>query len=448
MQAAAPLDPERADPGSFGPARAVAPRDGLPAPDVRARLEFLSTLGYGLLESGQTTRQTERALEDYGRELGLERFVPNSFGRMLLVEAATADGSTVSISGAARSLDAIDCTRSRELNRVADETVAGDGRRSADAGERDRLASARLAVQKLRDTATPWWVVSLGMTLLAFFISMQLGVTWQAWVSAALVQVVTSAGGLAIAGLKLPKLFAIALQSSAAGAFATLLVQLGFVDPVGAAVAIAVNWLLLLPLPQVIGSVIDAIEADYLSALARIAGVAVAAGGIAIGGSLTFRLGEILGMEHPKLDALPGLPWYFVLVFSALGAVANAFANGGRLPLVYPAAVLGLATAAVNQTLLLVFGLPSLWAGSLSAVALGLFSAVLVARTGYPYQVLALMGVTGALLPGIPVFFGILQEMGGGSGFEQFGAAAAVSIGIGAGVALGVHIARFVRKDL
>ncbi|WP_285728193.1 threonine/serine exporter family protein [Psychromicrobium xiongbiense] len=420
-------------------------QEALPAADVRARLEFLSTLGHGLLESGETTGQTERSLRNYGHKLGLQNLVLNSFGRMLLLEAATADGGTVSISGAARSLDAIDCTRSRELNRVAYQAVAGEHSQQTDTG--NRLASATLAVQRLRDTVTPWWVVALGLVLLAFFISMQIGVSWQAWVSAALAQAVTSAMGLAISPLKLPKVFAIALQASAAGAFATVLVQLGFVDPVGAAAAIAVNWLLLLPLPQLIGAVTDAIDADYLSSLTRIASVVVAAGGIGIGGALTFTLGQVLGMAHPKLDALPSLPWYLVLVFSALGAAANAFANGGRLSLVRPAIVLGLITAAVNQALLHLVGLPPVWASSLSAIVLGLLSAVLVVRTGYPAQALALMGITGALLPGIPVFFGILQEMGGGSGLEQFGTAAAVCIGIGAGVALGVHLSRMARKE-
>ncbi|MEU6860185.1 threonine/serine exporter family protein [Glycomyces sp. NPDC046736] len=435
-------DSEDGRPASTGPSATA-----LSASDVRARLEFLSTLGCGLLESGQTSGQTERTLEGYGRVLGLDGLAVNSFARVLLLEAMTAEGGTVSLSGTAHSLDAIDCTRSRELKRIADDVVA-EGRHLAGLHGRERLASARLAAQRCRDTATPWWVVALGMTLLAFFISMQVGVSWQAWVSAALLQAVSSLTGLAISGLRLPRLFATAIQSCAAGGFATLLVQLDFVDPVGAAAAIAVNWLLLLPLPQVIGAVTDAVEGGYLSSVNRIASVTVAAAGIFVGGAFTFALGEMLGMEHPKLDALPSLPWYLVLVFSALGAIANAFANGGRPSLVLPAAMLGLVTGATNQILLHLVGLPSFWASSFSAVGLGLLSAVIASRTGYPSQVLALMGITGALLPGIPVFFGILQEMGGGSGLASFSTAAGISVGIGAGVALGVHLARLTRKEL
>lgn len=90
MQPSAPLDPDWSEPGRSGPAQPVSQQDGLSAADVRARLEFLSALGFGLLESGQTAGQTERALEHYGSGLGLEGLVTSSFGRMLLLEAAAA----------------------------------------------------------------------------------------------------------------------------------------------------------------------------------------------------------------------------------------------------------------------------------------------------------------------------------------------------------------------
>ncbi len=409
---------------------------GMTAAEARVRLEFLAELGYGLLESGQTSSQTESVLRRCADSLGLDRTVFNAFGRMLLLETALPDGTTVSVSGAARALDLIDCTRSLELSRVAARVSEAVGQ----APSHDRLRSARQVVRRLRDTSTPWWAVTLGMTMLAFFISMQVGVTWQAWVTAAAVQLVASATGALTARLSMPRLFAIILQASIAGAFATMLVQIGFVSPVGAAAAIAVNWLLLIPLPQVIGAVTDAIASDFLSALSRVASVGIAALGIFVGGAFTFALGEVLGMEHPRLDALPSLPWYLVLVFSALGAIANGFANGGRLPLVAPAAALGVATGAANQVLL-ALDLPALWANSLAAAVLGVLVVIVASRTGFPQQVLALVGITGALLPGIPVFFGILQEMGSGSGAAYFGTAAAISLGLGTGVTLGIYLA-------
>lgn len=417
------------------------------ATDVRERLELLATLGYGLLESGQTSGQTEQVLASCGRALGVDELGFNPFGRMLLLEARLPDGSTTTISGAARTLDTIDCTRSRALTAIAEDLI-GSGVDAAPPMDTTRLAAAREAVQRIRDTATPWWVTTLGMTMLAFCICMQVGVSWQAWVSAPMVQLVTSLTGFGIARLGMPRLFAAAVQSSAGGAFATLLVQIGFVDPVGAAAAIAVTWLLLLPLPQVIGAVTDAIDGDYLSSLTRIAGLGVTAIGIVIGGAFTFALGELLDLAHPKLDDLPSLPLYLILIFSGLGAIANAFANGGRVPLVGPAALLGVATGAANQTLIRVFDAPVLWSSAASAVVLGVLTVVLAARTGYPQQVLALMGITGALLPGIPVFFGILQEMGGASGTEHFIRAGEICLAIGVGVAFGAYVANLVVRSL
>ncbi|MFT4188406.1 MAG: threonine/serine exporter family protein [Aeromicrobium sp.] len=410
----------------------------LSAADARDRLELLAELGYGFVESGQTSGQTERVLRDCARSLGLSSLGFNSFGRLLLLETTSPDGGTVSVQGAAKALDFVDCARARKLSAVADELT--------DRGEQPDLADAHRRVALLRRTATPWWARAFGMTLLAFAISMQVGVTWHAWVAAALVQVVTSLTGLLTARWTMPSLLSAAVCSSAGGAFATLLVKIGFVDPVGAAAAIAVTWLLLLPLPQIIGAVTDAIDADHLSALTRVASVLVAGVGVFVGGAFTFALGELLDMDHPKLDHLPTFPWYAILVFSALGAIANAFANGGTLSLVGPAATLGVVTGTVNQVLLRVADAPTLWANSASAVVLGVLTVVLAARTGYPQPVLALMGVTGALLPGIPVFFGILQEMGEGSGAAYFGQAATICVGIGAGVAFGAWVTERARS--
>ncbi|AXE38847.1 threonine/serine exporter family protein [Acidipropionibacterium virtanenii] len=368
----------------------------------------------------------------------------NSLGRIVLIDTTLGDGSTISTSGSARSLDLIDCSRSRRLVDCAHQLSQTVEDRPTDVGE--VVDRARERIQQLRETGTPWWVVTAGTTMLAFCVCMQVGVEWRGWVSAALVQAASCLVGVVTGKWQMPKLFAITAQGCVAGALATALVQLGLVSPVAAAAAIAVAWLILVPLPQVIGAVSDAINADYLSANSRIASVAVAALGIVIAGAFTFMLGEVLGMEHPRLDTLPSLPWYLVIVFSALGAIANALANGGRWPLVGPAAGLGVITASVNLMLLDWAGLQTLWASSFSGVVLGAMAAFLASRTGYPRQVLALMGITGALMPGIPVFYGILQQMGGGQGGASFGSAAAISVGISTGVALGGYLMDLVRR--
>ena len=130
--------------------------------------------------------------------------------------------------------------------------------------------------------------------------------------------------------------------------------------------------------------------ADYLTAVTRTGSVAVTGLGITIGGALTFQLGELLHMEHPLLDELPGLPWYFALVFSALGAIGNALANGGWLKLLVPATVIGVITGAANQALSVAAGFNTLWAnaGAASAQAVAMASAVRATRVvrvmGFP----------------------------------------------------------------
>ncbi|WP_414121391.1 threonine/serine exporter family protein [Corynebacterium nuruki] len=405
---------------------------------IRDRLGFLADLGCGFLESGQTGARTAEILAADAGALGLEGFSFTTVGRVVIVETHLPDGGNVTVTTAADDLDRIDCTRSWRLHRLADAVAEG-------ASTVSDLDAWRERVRQLRASATPWWAVTAGTTMLAFVIAMQVGVAWQAWATASVVQVVTAVAGQVLGRYRMPALFTVALQSTIAGAVATALVKLDIVDPVGAAAAIAVNWLLLIPLPQIIGAMNDVIDADYLTAVTRAGSVAVTGLGITVGGALTFTLGELLHMEHPLLDELPGLPWYFALVFSVLGAVGNAFANGGWLKLVGPAALVGLITGGVNQLMLVGVGMDTLWANSVAAIVLGAVSVVMARRTGFPQHVFALMGITGALLPGIAVVSGILLQMGGASGAGQFLTAATICVALGTGSAFGAFVVERLR---
>ena len=408
---------------------------------IRDRLGLLADLACGFLESGQSGWRTKQILSADAHALGLEGFNCTTVGRVVIVEAHLPDGSNVTVTTCADALDLIDCTRSLRLHRLAQRIED-----NADVAV-SKLDELRDQIGELRATVTPWWAVTIGMTLLAFVIAMQLGVGWQAWVTASAVQVVTALAGQVLGRLHTPHLFTIAVQSCVAGVAATLAVKLGLVDPVGAAAAIAVNWLLLVPLPQIIGAMNDVIDSDYLTAVTRAGSVAVTGLGITVGAALTFELGELLNMEHPLLDELPGLPWYLALVFSAIGAIGKALANGGWLKLLVPAAVIGVITGGVNQALLVAAGFDTLWANAVAAIVLGVVSMIMAARTGYPQHVFALMGITGALLPGIAVVSGILLEMGGQSGGAQFAGAATICIALGTGVAFGAFFTQRMLPD-
>lgn len=141
-------------------------------------------------------------------------------------------------------------------------------------------------------------------------------------------------------------MFAGALQATAGGAFATLLVQIGFVDPVGAAAAIAVTWLLLLPLPQ---------RSRWGSCSAW-----------TIPGSTASR--PCRGISCSSSPASERCP--------------TPLANGDRRSLVVPAFTLGVVTGPTNQVLLRLVGLDPLWASSIRAIVLGIVTVPFATRTG------------------------------------------------------------------
>lgn len=417
--------------------------------DGQQRIQLLSELGYGFLESGQTGGQTTRILKSCADSLGLRDPSFNTFGRIVMLEA-TVGRTAVSSTGAADSLDAIDCTKSRELNKVAEEVTTSSWTDAA--ATRTRVDELRMRVQRVRRTSAPPWTIVMGMTLLAFCISVQLPISWEGRFATAGTQLIVSLAAMSLGRWpQLPKLFSAAALSLVSGAIVTLIVLLGITAPADGTAAIAVTCLLILPLPQIIGSVADAIEGDLLSALGRAAAVAVAAAGILIGQAVTYVYGDLWGMAHPDLSALAGFstpPWYLILVFCALGAVANAFANGGSWKLVGPAAIIGATTGAANQILGNSdwgLGLSPLWSNSLSGVVLGLITIFFVLHTGYPQQVLALMGFTGALLPGIQVFQGIMNLMGEPeariNSVPDFLTAISMCLGVGIGVAFGAYLA-------
>lgn len=411
----------------------------LGAKEIRDRLGLLADLACGFLESGQPGWRVGDTLTECVDAQGLAGFGFTTVGRVVIVEASLPDSGTVTVTTTAKALDLIDCTRSWRLHRLAEEVVAsGSGQTQGD-GSGD-IGALRAQVAGLRAISTPWWAVAGGTTMLAFVISMQLGVGWRSWIAAAVVQLLTAFCGQLLTKFRLPELFAAVIKSAVAGTLATVLVLVDVLDPVAAAAAIAVNWLLLLPLPQIIGAMSDVIDGDYLSAVTRAGSVVVTAFGISISGVYVFALGEMLDMDHPLISEVPGLPWYLALVFSALGALANAFANGGWVRLAVPAMTIGVVTGTVNQFLILVVGASAVWAAAGAATVLGAVAVVMAVRTGYPDQVFALMGVTGALLPGIAVVTGILQVMGEESGAEHFTTAVTTCVSIGTGVAFGAFL--------
>ena len=405
--------------------------------DGRRRLieqeEVVAQLLAGLLNAGLSTSDAIALGRAAALKLGLDAVEFVDLGRSVLIQHGHPDGQVRTVSRPV-GLDGINCEQLRSLTLVC---------KQISAGELD-IQTAPNAIQRAMSiTANKWWAL-IGLAILAFCIALQVGADWMTALGASLVQVSVSLMGGIGGRISIPRLFVVALQCMVCAVVAAGLVVTGLVASPGA-VAIAVAWMLLVPQPQVINMVIDAINTLQLAALARFASVAVAVGGILVGGAAVIHIGRqfVDAVPDPTLLSLP-LP--LALFFSLIGAMANAVANGGRMSLMLPAGVVGLLTAICNQFLTRGLEMHTTWAAGISAVLLGLVATFLARKSSYPASVLALMGMTAALLPGLTVYMGLATSLTGVSGMAEYLQAALICVVLGVGVALGFTIARLILR--
>ncbi|WP_280234698.1 threonine/serine exporter family protein [Nocardia cyriacigeorgica] len=399
---------------------------------VLATLDFLSRLAVSLLEAGFATGMMLQTVSACAAAMRLDGCTVTGMGRIVTLEYVGADDKPVTRTVVADTLDAFDCDRMKRLKDVAREVVV-DG---LDAG----TAAGKLAAANRGPQPWPQWFVPIGGGLLALCIAVQVGGSAAASVLAGVVFVVVNVTGLGLGRLLVPKLYAVALQTLLAATFAGVLHGLGVLSVTEAAVLLATNAVLLVPMPQLVSTAIDAVNADSLTALARASSALLAIGGIALGATGVLALSERLSIGPPVDPQLPTLPIWLGIVFAILGSLCNAVLNRGGRDLLLPAAVAGLLTAAVNQTLLHAGNLSPVWSTPLAAVVLGFASAAVSERLRLPISALALVGITGALLPGLTLYQGLISELDGQSGGGYFGQVFAILIGIGVGVSLGILI--------
>ena len=395
--------------------------------------EVVAQLLAGLLNAGLSTSDAIALGRSAAVKLGLDAVEFVDLGRSVLIQHGHPDGQIRTVSRPV-GLDSINCEQLRALTLVCKQISAG----------KLDIQTAPNAIQRAAAiTANKWWGV-IGLTILAFCIALQVGADWMTALGASLVQVSVSLMGWIGGRIAIPRLFVVALQCMVCAIVAAGLVVTGLVASPGA-VAIAVAWMLLVPQPQVINMVIDAINTLQLAALARFASVSVAVGGILIGGTAVIHIGRqfVTMVPDPTLLSL-SLP--LALFFSLIGAMANAVANGGRMSLMLPAGVVGLLTAICNQFLTRGLEMHTAWAAGISAVLLGLVATFLARKSSYPASVLALMGMTAALLPGLTVYMGLATSLTGVSGMAEYLQAALICVVLGVGVALGFTIARLILR--
>ncbi|MBF6214503.1 threonine/serine exporter family protein [Nocardia puris] len=395
-----------------------------------ASLDFLVKLATAMLESGYATDPMTQTVRLCGAAMGLERITVVGIGRTVTLEYLCADGQALTRTAAASTIDAFDCDRMKRLKNVAREVTLS--------GTDPDTARRMLADAERGPLPWPWWFLPFGGSLLALCIALQVGGTAKAAVAAAVVLPPVYALGRGLGRLAIPRLYGVAVQTAFAAALGGLLHVAGAITLTDTAVLIATNWVLLVPMPQLVSTAIDAVSSDGVAALARAASALLVVGGITLGGALVLAFSQRFSFGDPIDPTLPQLSLRLAIGFSILGALGNAVFNGGGRDLLLPAAGAGLLTAAVNQTLIHAGNMPSEWSGPIAAAALGFAAAACSDLLRLPMTALALVGITGALLPGLIVYQGLVIELFHTSGVGYFVRAFAVCVGLGVGAALGV----------
>ena len=414
----------------------MAATDTHPAetPDIAGcweRLDILLRFAVADAEAGRSTTETVATLHACAAALGMPGLTVVSGGRTFVLEHVLPSGEALTRLGSAATIDAIDCERLRRLERVSVDIRRG----------RVGVDGIRRLIDAAVGTSRPWWWAAAGMTVLAACIALQIGTSPVAALLAAALQVLVSGiGALAATRAGTLRLFVVATQCLVGAAFLAAFHALGALSWIEAATCLAVSWLLLVPLPSLLTLVVDAVNSEHLAAAARAAVSTLVVGGIVLGGGVVLTIADHLQLRGPSGFDLPTLAVPLVLVFSALGAMANGIANGGGRRLLLPAATIGVATAACNQTLIHVVGLDATWASIASAVVLGIGSALWARVVPYPAAVLALVGITGALLPGLVVLRGVVLELFHTSGLLFFGQAVVICLGLGIGATFGFQL--------
>ena len=220
--------------------------------------------------------------------------------------------------------------------------------------------------------------------------------------------------GALLEHIGLPKAFSVSGQAALSVLLGALLNVCGVATISSSAAIIATGLVLLLPIPQIVQAAQDAINTYYVTAAARLTAVLVIVSMTTLGGALT--LSQIGGVNAAGASsaARPGsLELWLVIVVCMVGALGNALFMRGGPRLLLPAAGVGALTGIVN---------------------------VVLQRHASLEPTLA-VGIAGALLPGLDVYWIIISELFKFSGVgEAFLRALVAVLVIGPSVVLGMWL--------
>ncbi|CAM5235965.1 hypothetical protein GCM10010329_61660 [Streptomyces spiroverticillatus] len=415
----------------------------LSARDARRVMDFALRLGQELFLCGFDTHAIESSVIAVSTQLGLNHLEIDITARTIHLQYAPPRAAPASMMRVTRTgADPRDLRRMAALHRLVNHVVAGhlDVRRAAD------------ALRRIQATPPfwPWWARTAGGGVLAASVTLQVGGSVGAALTAVAVLTACDRTGWLLLRYAVPFFFVIATQAAVAVGLGIVLFQTGLINPYSTAV-LAANLVVLLPIVPLMALPQDGITGYSLMAATRAVNVTTALAGMAAGVVTVAVLVDeaTADLYAPRIDHA-ALPVWAGLLVSAIGALGNCVSMGGTrrlLPVALAAGVLG---GTVNMAMAQVVHVPA-FAVFCAATALGVAAAVFSPALRVPSAAVIVPGAAGALLPSLQVYESLTQLSVGrdGAGTAALLAllsTAAIGVGVVAGNLIGNALTRLANR--
>ncbi|MGX9902206.1 threonine/serine ThrE exporter family protein [Arthrobacter sp. SA17] len=231
---------------------------------------------------------------------------------------------------------------------------------------------------------------------------------------------------------------------------ALLLYQFGV--PIEPAIVVVGGILLLLPTGRLVSSVQDAINGFPVTAAGRFLSTVLTFGALVAGIAVALVVGTVTGMEEIEVTETfpPAYDWWALIILTAVAVLAIGITEQTAWKLLLPTAGVGVVGYLVLWGAT-AFGVGDRFSPALAAVIIGLLGRVVALKMGAPQLVVAVPAAL-ILLPGLTIFRSMYfltveesQILDGAGGMLN---AAAIVLGVAAGIVLGDTLARPLTRNL
>jgi uncharacterized membrane protein YjjP (DUF1212 family) len=231
---------------------------------------------------------------------------------------------------------------------------------------------------------------------------------------------------------------------------ALLLYQFGV--PIEPAIVVVGGILLLLPTGRLVSSVQDAINGFPVTAAGRFLSTVLTFGALVAGIAVALVVGTVTGMKEIEVTDTfpPAYEWWALIILTAVAVLAIGITEQTAWKLLLPTAGVGVVGYLVLWGAT-AFGVGDRFSPALAAVVIGLLGRVVALKMGAPQLVVAVPASL-ILLPGLTIFRSMYfltveesQILDGAGGMLN---AAAIVLGVAAGIVLGDTLARPLTRNL